>query len=44
MREVYLRPFEQVIAQARPAAVMTAYNKIVGFRVHPLQLPALPLA
>ncbi|MBR5114812.1 MAG: glycoside hydrolase family 3 C-terminal domain-containing protein [Oscillospiraceae bacterium] len=28
MREIYLKPFEQVVRQAKPATMMCAYNKI----------------
>lgn len=30
LREVYLAPFEQVVRQARPHSIMTAYNRLNG--------------
>ncbi|HEX7167783.1 MAG TPA: glycoside hydrolase family 3 C-terminal domain-containing protein [Acidimicrobiales bacterium] len=30
LREIYLRPFEVAIAEARPVAIMAAYNKLAG--------------
>jgi beta-glucosidase len=32
LREIYLRPFEMVIQQANPLAIMLAYNSIVRVR------------
>lgn len=29
LREVYLRPFEMVVAETNPSSIMTAYNSIV---------------
>ena len=33
LREIYLMPFMLAIKSARPAAVMTAYNKVNGIHV-----------
>lgn len=34
LREIYLRPFQICIAEARPLALMTSYNKINGVWAH----------
>ena len=33
LREIYLMPFMLAIKNARPAALMTAYNKVNGIHV-----------
>lgn len=39
LREIYLMPFMLAIKNARPAALMTAYNKVNG--VHASENPEL---
>jgi beta-glucosidase len=43
LREVYLAPFEAIVRQARPWAVMAAYNRVNGIRMteHPALLSAI---
>ncbi|OJJ66054.1 hypothetical protein ASPBRDRAFT_666692 [Aspergillus brasiliensis CBS 101740] len=41
LREIYLRPFQIALAKARPAALMTAYNKVNG--IHAAEDPHLLL-
>lgn len=44
LREVYLAPFEQVVAAARPWAVMAAYNRVDGVTLTESPLLADPLS